>query len=121
MTKSEKAILYDCFRDIELRGENYEEYFDRILNLLADQFENEEKYDSLKNFLGGSGSHRDVVGSLGVFSYGFKKKFPKWASVVVELIAGVDVVVKKSEARVVHSDNFVSKRVRNNVRVILVK
>ena len=56
------------------RNETHEEYFERISNLPLGESENGEKY-FLKDFISNSGSHMDIGGGLGVFSYGFKKFF----------------------------------------------
>lgn len=95
LTESEKEELYSCFRDVELRNETHEEYFDRISNLPVESSENGEKYSFLESFLNDSGSHMDIGGGLGVFSYGFKKHFPEWDSIVIEPTQGVDIVAEK--------------------------
>lgn len=95
LTESEKERLYSCFRDVALRKESHEEYFQRISNLPIEDSENGEKYVFLKPFLKDSGRHMDIGGGLGVFCYGFQKYFKKWNSICVEPTDGADVIASK--------------------------
>ena len=96
LSEDEKDILYSVFRDEGLRNETHEEYFDRISNMPIEDSENGEKYVYLKPFLENSGTHMDIGGGLGVFSYGFKKYFTGWESVVVEPTDGANEIAEKN-------------------------
>ena len=91
-----KGKTHSCFRDVELRNENHEEYFRRISNLPIEESENGEKYLFLDPFLGDSGRHMDVGGGLGVFCYGFQKYFKNWESICVEPTEGADKIANKN-------------------------
>jgi len=92
----EKQQLYNVFRDIGLRKETHEQYFERITNLPAENSENDEKYTFLEKFMKKSGKHLDVGGGLGVFCYGFKKYFNKWDSICVEPTEGAEAIARKN-------------------------
>lgn len=96
LTQSEKDELYRIFRDEGLRNETHEQYFERISNLPMEESENGEKYLFLKDFINDSGKHMDIGGGLGVFSFGFKKFFPSWESVVVEPTEGANEIAEKN-------------------------
>jgi 2-polyprenyl-3-methyl-5-hydroxy-6-metoxy-1,4-benzoquinol methylase len=93
---NEKEQLYNVFRDIGLRKETHEQYFERITNLPSESSENIEKYTFLNKFLEKSGKHLDVGGGLGVFCFGFKKYFKNWDSICVEPTDGADVIARKN-------------------------
>lgn len=96
LSEKEKENLYSVFRDEGLRNETHEEYFERISNLPLGESENGEKYTFLKDFISNSGSHMDIGGGLGVFSYGFKKFFPEWETIVVEPTDGANIIAEKN-------------------------
>jgi len=80
----EKVLLYDHFRDIELRGEDKRQYFQRIAFLPQDQSENYQKCKFLEKYLPQKGSVLDVGCGAGVSLYTFKKYFPQWETFGIE-------------------------------------
>ena len=84
LSDEEKNLLYEKFRDIELRGESKKEYFIRITSLPDEKSENREKCNYLRSFINESGNVLDVGCGAGVFLYKFKQEFKKWSAVGVE-------------------------------------
>lgn len=78
LDKKEKELLYQHYRDRELRKENKYEYFQRIISLSPEQSENHQRCLFLKKYLGENGSLLDVGSGAGVFLYTFKHYFPDW-------------------------------------------
>jgi 2-polyprenyl-3-methyl-5-hydroxy-6-metoxy-1,4-benzoquinol methylase len=95
LTETEKERLYSCFRDVALRNESNEEYFQRITKIPIENSENHEKYVFLQPFLKDNGKHMDVGGGLGVFCFGFQKYFENWNSICVEPSDGADIVANR--------------------------
>lgn len=95
LSEEEKDKLYSIFRDEGLRHETHSEYFERISNLPLEESENGEKYIFLEPFIGKKGTHMDIGGGLGVFSFGFKKFFPQWDSIVVEPTDGANEIAEE--------------------------
>ena len=100
---AEKNKLYTLFRDFELRGETYEQYFQRIVNLPNEKSENYEKYTFLANYIKTSGKHMDVGGGLGVFCFGFKRFFPNWDTSFVEPSDGAAEIAKVHGLKCINS------------------
>ena len=100
--QKQKEILYDAFRDVELRGESHEQYFTRITNLPEGSSENAEKYQFLSKFLAPTGVHLDVGGGLGVFCYGFQKHFPNWDSICIEPTPGAGDIAMSNDVKFIN-------------------
>jgi 2-polyprenyl-3-methyl-5-hydroxy-6-metoxy-1,4-benzoquinol methylase len=89
LTEPEKELLYEKFRDSTLRGENHEEYIQRISSLPPEESENHEKCDFLSKHIDQKGDLLDVGAGMGVFLAAFKRCFPTWNVYGVEPTKGV--------------------------------
>ena len=95
LTDLEKEKLYSCFRDVELRNENHEEYFRRISNLPIEESENGEKYLFLDPF----GRFRKTYGCwrwAWCLLLRVPKYFKNWESICVEPTEGADKIANKN-------------------------
>jgi 2-polyprenyl-3-methyl-5-hydroxy-6-metoxy-1,4-benzoquinol methylase len=81
-------LLYERFRDVSIRNESPDEYFDRITTLPNDESENHEKVTWLREHLPREirpdGLLLDIGCGGGVFIHTFKTLFPGWRASGVE-------------------------------------
>ena len=82
LDEKDLQILYAHFRDMSLRNESPDEYFNRITNLPAKESENTVKVEWLKGNLekrlAYPGKILDIGCGGGVFLYTFNKLIPGW-------------------------------------------
>lgn len=102
-SEQEKKQLYQHFRDVSLRRETGEAYFQRVTNLPRDESENYEKYQYLQPHLATSGRLLDVGAGFGVFIYGFARHFPEWQVKGIEPTAEVASVAEAAGVEVVET------------------
>lgn len=102
LDKNEKELLYQHFRDVELRKEDKHEYFKRIVSLPKDQSENYQKCVFLEKYLPKTGDILDVGCGAGVFLYSFKKYFPEWETLGIEPTKGFADLAKKNGINIVY-------------------
>jgi SAM-dependent methyltransferase len=98
---AEKALLYERFRDYDLRKETKEEYFARITSLPPGESENAEKLDFLGPYLAEKGRVLDVGCGAGVFLYAFKQRNPGWEPFGCEPTADFSAVARQHGIRIV--------------------
>jgi 2-polyprenyl-3-methyl-5-hydroxy-6-metoxy-1,4-benzoquinol methylase len=102
LEEKEKEILYRHFRDIEFRGENKEEYFQRIVSLPPEKSENYQRLSFLKKYISRKGDLLDVGTGAGVFLCSFKKKFIEWKVTGIEPTLGFADLAKKYGIKIIY-------------------
>lgn len=102
LDEKEKELLYEHFRDVELRGENKYEYFQRITSLPPEQSENYEKSVFLEKYLPKKGRVLDVGYGAGVFLYTFRNYFPGWKTLGIEPTNGFADVAKENNINIIY-------------------
>ncbi|TSC75465.1 MAG: methyltransferase family protein [Parcubacteria group bacterium Gr01-1014_30] len=100
LDKNEKEILYEYFRDVEFRGENRQEYFNRITSYPRQESENYEKCRFLEKYIPETGTLLDVGCGAGVFIYAFKNYFQKWEVLGIEPTEGFAEFAEKEGIKV---------------------
>jgi len=102
LDEKEKDLLYEHFRDVELRGENKYEYFQKITSLPPEQSENYQKCVFLEKHISEKGDVLDVGCGAGVFLYAFKNYFSEWKTLGIEPTTEFADVAKENGINIIY-------------------
>lgn len=113
LDEKEKKLLYEHYRDIELRKEDKYEYFRKIASLPPSESENYQRYLILEKYLKKGGCILDVGCGAGIFLYAFKKYFSDWDTLGIEPTDEFANVAKEKGINIIYGyleENTVDKK-----------